>query len=248
MSRHNGEGEVLSNKISVGLAKFQQQHFASLFGDSAPAVPESHDDDKQAEQASFADLKGDGDDEGFGLGAAVPQDVQDGSFANRIPTSHERLLENLIGKKAAKAHLAAKRKHTAPVKPPKPLKPTPTKVESDEEEGRTSSIRSKRQRNAKPLSAQEVESDDEDEEARALSVRSKKSKTNDQSHFIVEEIVTKVNGPDDELADEKLENNKKNKPSSRPQMAKPKSYLDEILSEKATKKNKKKKKNTTGSQ
>ena len=63
MSKRNSEGEVLSNKISVGLAKFQQQQFAALFGDSAPVVAESHDE-KPIEQASIADLKGDGDDEG----------------------------------------------------------------------------------------------------------------------------------------------------------------------------------------
>ncbi|KAJ4350530.1 uncharacterized protein N0V89_009151 [Didymosphaeria variabile] len=238
MSKRNNEGEVLSNKIAVGLAKFQQEHFASLFGSSASAVPESHDD-KHVEQASIADLRGDGDDEGFGLGAIVPKDVQDGSFTNRIPTSHEKLLENLIGKKAAKAHLAAKQKHAAPVKPPKPVKPDPTKVESDEEEGRASSFRSKRQRQAKPLSAKQEESDDEDEESRALSVRSKKLKINEQPQDIVEKDVTKVNGPDDELAEENFENNKKDVPLSRPPKAKPKSYLDEILGEKAKKKRKK---------
>jgi hypothetical protein len=62
MSKRTSEGEVLSNKLAVGLAKFQQQQFAALFGDGAPAVAESHDE-QPVEPPSFADLKGDGDDE-----------------------------------------------------------------------------------------------------------------------------------------------------------------------------------------
>ena len=64
MSKRNSEGEVLSNKIAVGLARFQQQQFGALFGDSAPApqVAESHDTEP-LEQASTAGFKGDGDDE-----------------------------------------------------------------------------------------------------------------------------------------------------------------------------------------
>ncbi|KAF2445110.1 hypothetical protein P171DRAFT_521159 [Karstenula rhodostoma CBS 690.94] len=240
MSKRNSEGEVLSNKLAVGLAKFQQQQFAALFGDSAPPAAESHDT-QPVEQASTADLKGDGDDESFGLGAIVPKDVRDGSFINRMPTSHERLLENLIGKKAAKAHLASKQKHAATVKPQNPVKPTPTKEESDEEEGRSASFKSKRQRRANPPLAKQEESDDEDEESRALSVRSKKLKTNPQSPEIGEKDEAMANGPEDELVEEKAEDVKKHKPVSRPPKAKPTSYLDEILGEKAKKKNKKKK-------
>lgn len=66
MSKRNSEGEVLSNKIAVGLAQFQQRQFAALFGDSTPPAAESHE--SPAEQASIADLKGDGEDEG-----CVPQ-------------------------------------------------------------------------------------------------------------------------------------------------------------------------------
>jgi hypothetical protein len=62
MSKRTSEGEVLSSKLAVGLARFQQQHFAALFGGSAPAVAESHDE-TPGEPPSFAHLKGDGDDE-----------------------------------------------------------------------------------------------------------------------------------------------------------------------------------------
>ncbi|KAK7191530.1 hypothetical protein DPSP01_011047 [Paraphaeosphaeria sporulosa] len=245
MSKRNSEGEVLSNKLAVGLARFQQQQFAALFGDSAPAVAESHDQ-KAIEQASTADLKGDGDDESFGLGAIIPKDVQDGSFTSRIPTSHERLLENLIGKKAAKAHMAAKQKHAATVKPQKPEKPTLAKDESDEEEGRAASFRSRRQRHTVPPVAKQEDSDDEDEESRALSLRSKKLKTDGQSRDLGGKVDAMANGPENELAEEKAEGIKNHTPVSRPPKAKPKSYLDEILGEKAKKKNKKKKKSKIG--
>jgi hypothetical protein len=171
----------------------------------------------------------------FGLGAIVPKDVQDGSFTNRMPTSHQKLLENLIGKKAAKAHLAAKQKHAATVKPQPPAKPTPTREDSDEGEGRAASFRSKRQRRSNPSSAKQNKSDDEDEESRALSVRAKKPKTNGQSPDIEEKR------SHDELDEVKVQNVDKHAPPSRPPKIKPKSYLDEILSEKAKKKEKRKK-------
>ncbi|KAF9740044.1 hypothetical protein PMIN01_02679 [Paraphaeosphaeria minitans] len=239
MPKMNSDGEALSNKLAVGLAKFQQQQFAALFGDSAPAVAESHDT-KPVEQASTVDLKGDGDEESFGLGAIVPKDVQDGSFTNRIPTSHERLLENLIGKKAANAHLAAKQKHAATVKPQKPLKPTPVKDDSDEEEGRAASFKSKRQRRTVQPVAKQEDSGDEDEESRALSLRSKKLKTDGQSPDPREDEAM-ARKPEKELAEKKTEHVKKDTPLKRPPKAKPKSYLDEILGEKAEKKNKKSK-------
>ena len=149
------------------------------------------------------------------------------------------MLENLIGKKAAKAHLASKQKHAATVKPQKPVKPAPAKEDSDEEEGRASTFKSKRQRRTKPISANQEESDDEDEESRTLNIRSKKLKTTDQPPDTVQEDVTMIKGLDDELDEENLDNKKENTPLSRPPRAKPKSYLDEILGEKAKKKKKK---------
>lgn len=165
----------------------------------------------------------------------VPKDVQDGSFINRMPTSHEKLLENLIGKKAAKAHLAAKQKHAAPSKPQKPVKAIETKEESDEEEGRAAAFQSKRQRRTRPAPTKPDSSDD-DEESRTSKLASKKQKTTGNVSEVTNGDVTMANAPDDEDVDEPP----KAAPASRPQKAKPKSYLDEILGEKSKKKKKKK--------
>lgn len=182
---------------------------------------------------NFNDSSNDG--HRFGLGAIVPKEVRDGSFTNRLPTSHEKLLENLIGKKAAKAHLAAKQKHTAPSKPQKPAKPVETKDESDEEEGRAAAFQSKRQRRTRPVPTKS-DSSDEDEESRTSNLASKKQKTTSDAPSVTNGDVTMGDAPDREDVDEP----KKVAPTSRSQKAKPKSYLDEILGEKSKKKKKKK--------
>lgn len=67
MSKRNNEGEVIFSQVAVGLAQ-QQQRLASLFGGSiAPAAAQSHDEQPAAEQSSnsLAELKGDGEDEGY---------------------------------------------------------------------------------------------------------------------------------------------------------------------------------------
>lgn len=256
MSKRNSDGEVLANQFAVRLAQ-QQQRYANLLGESPPGVEESHDERPAGvEQTSggLADLKGDADDEGyvswfysimyvyhqansryrFGIGAIIPKEIQDGSFTNRIPTSHERLLENLIGKKAAKAHLASQKKHATTTKPPKPVKPVETKEESDEEEGRAATFKSKRQRRTRPVRSQNEESDDEDEESRTLNLASREKKTAADVHEVADEGGDPIKPPEDDGASQVS-------PAPRPSKSKPKSFLDEILSEKSKKKNKKKK-------
>lgn len=177
----------------------------------------------------------------FGLGAIVPKDVQYGTFTNRVPTSHEKLLENLIGKKAAKAHLATKQKHAAPVKPQKPVKPMSTKEESDEEEGRASTFKSKRRRRAQPNLVKHNESGDEDDESKPSSVERSQPQVTEQSTNPVERDVSLAHGPADQSDEATLAEDQKRPPVSQPAKVKPTSYLDELLGEKAKKKKKKKK-------
>ena len=85
------------------------------------------------------------------MGSAIPKDIADGSFTRRAPTSNDKLLEQLIGKKRAKAHLAAKQeaeRASARQQPTWQQKKEEKKVEEseDEEEGRAATISSKRQR------------------------------------------------------------------------------------------------------
>lgn len=167
----------------------------------------------------------------------MPKEVQDGSFTNRIPTSHERLLENLIGKKAARAHIAGKQKYTAVTKPQKPAEPIESKDESDEEEGRSAAFRSKRQRRANPVSTRNDLSD-EGEETRASNIVVKKLKvTRAVSTTVNDEDMTVANVQNEGETEESAEATS----DARPSRPKPKSYLDEILGERSRKKNKKKK-------
>ena len=71
------------------------------------------------------------------MGSAIPKDIADGSFTRRAPTSNDKLLEQLIGKKRAKAHLAAKQeaeRASARQQPTWQQKKEEKKVEESEEE------------------------------------------------------------------------------------------------------------------
>ncbi|KAF1968803.1 hypothetical protein BU23DRAFT_256364 [Bimuria novae-zelandiae CBS 107.79] len=238
MSKRNNEGEVLSNRVAVGLAQ-RPPLLLSLLGGNAPAVEESHDEQPPSvSQNALSDLKADGgDDEQFGIGAIVPKEIQDGSFTNRIPSSYEKLLEKIVGKKLAKAHMAAKQNHGSAAKPSKAVRPAEMKEESDEDEGRAAAFKSKRQKRVKVVRAGRENSDDEDEESRAAQVVAKKQTSREQEPDAVNEDVVVANEPDDDS-----EAPAKSAPISHVQKAKPKSYLDEILGEKSKKKKKKKKK------
>ena len=84
----------------------------------------------------------------LGVGGYLPKDIADGSFTRRAPTSNDKLLEQLIGKKRAKAHMAAKQEaeRAAAREQPQqfhPLgRPAPAKKEEsdDEEEGRAATF------------------------------------------------------------------------------------------------------------
>ncbi|KAJ4305255.1 hypothetical protein N0V90_000786 [Kalmusia sp. IMI 367209] len=244
MSKRNSAGDVISNKIAVNFAAKEPQLLASLFGGGAPQATESHDE-KPSDQNLHVDFKGgDGEDERFGVGAIVPKEVQDGSFTNRIPSSMEKLLENIVGKKAAKEHLASKHKSNTISKPQKPSKPAPTKEESDEEEGRASAFKSRRQRRAKQVpDKQEENTDDEDEESRSSTLASKKQKTAGTHSVVADEVEAVTSGLEEVDSDGlKLMNvsHPEQPRTSLTRKIKPKGYLDEILDERAKKKKKKK--------
>tara|TARA_R110002003_G_scaffold121_19_gene10794 strand:+ start:991 stop:1527 length:537 start_codon:yes stop_codon:yes gene_type:complete len=86
-----------------------------------------------------------------------PKDIEDGSFTKRTITSSDKLLEQLIGKKRAKVHLAAKQNATRLGAKPQQQRHDRShakKEESDdEEEGRTAAFKSKRRKTAIPKPA-----------------------------------------------------------------------------------------------
>lgn len=168
----------------------------------------------------------------LGVGSAIPKDIADGSFTRRAPTSNDKLLEQLIGKKRAKAHLAAKQeaeRASARQQPTWQQKKEEKKIEEseDEEESRAAMISSKRQRTekAKP-----------------------KAKAAKEQGVVVGEADTNEELKGDAAAvarDEQQEGNQEDsdddidlKPKKRVKKskAKPTSYLDELLAERSKKK------------
>lgn len=103
----------------------------------------------------------------LGIGAPLPKDVADGSFKRRELSSNDKLLKQLLGKKAAKAAKVHPITNSSKSAGPsqnlgsKPVKPPIRQEESeDEEEGRASTFKSKRtkQKNISGSYSQDVQS------------------------------------------------------------------------------------------
>jgi hypothetical protein len=161
------------------------------------------------------------------VGSAIPKDIADGSFTRRAPTSNDKLLEQLIGKKRAKAHLAAKQeaeRASARQQPTWQQKKEEKKVEEseDEEEGRAATITSKRQRKDGVKGASK-EKRAEEKVAAEVVVVDKASKAEEG------EAVASKDISDDDID---LKPKKRVKKSR----AKPTSFLDELLAERSKKK------------
>jgi hypothetical protein len=183
----------------------------------------------------------------LGVGGILPKDVADGSFTKRNITSSDKLLEQLIGKKKAKAHLAAKQQAERLGAQPQPKhgrRDVPKKEESDdEEEGRAATFKSKRRKVVKPK--QTPVSDEED---RAEEDVPETTAPNGPSEDTAQQEQPK-NAPTpehDDEADEPALAVKKPKSMPSRGRAKPTSYLDELLAERSKKKKNKTKNKNTG--
>jgi hypothetical protein len=167
----------------------------------------------------------------LGVGGILPKDVADGTFTRRTIGTNDKLLEQLIGKKKAKAHIAAKQhaERLGAQPQPKQGRQVAKKEESeDEEEGRAATFKSKRRRVAKPK-PDPVSADDGDEEAKLLVAAEEE-----------EQKETPTPQEDDDLSDSGPTAAKPRSKNNRGR-AKPTSYLDELLAERSKKKNKKQK-------
>jgi hypothetical protein len=162
----------------------------------------------------------------LGVGGILPKDVADGTFTRRTIGTNDKLLEQLIGKKKAKAHVAAKQhaerlgaqpqaKHGRQV--------TKKEESEDEEEGRAATFKSKRRRVVKPK-PDPVSDDDAGEEAKLPVAAEEK-----------EQKETPAAQEDDEISDPGPTAGKPRSKNSRGR-AKPTSYLDELLAERSKKK------------
>jgi len=165
----------------------------------------------------------------------LPKDIEDGSFTRRIPTSDDKLLQQLIGKKKAKAHIAAKQEAARPnasTKVQQYVKQSAAKKdESDEEEGRAATFKSKRQKKKEKQTPRKVDSDDEDEESRA-----KRLAATAKNGDAIKEVIITDTQVDDELTQSNDYEAEVTPSASKRTKAKPKSFLDEILAERSKKK------------
>ena len=165
----------------------------------------------------------------LGVGTPIPADIADGTFTRRAPTTNDKLLEQLIGKKRAKAHLAAKQeaeRASARQQPTWQQKKEEKKVEEseDEEDGRAATIAAKRQRKD-----------------------GQKAKSGGDEKVVAGEMVGEGPHDEDVGADEptatattkdESDDDVDLKPKKRVKKsrAKPTSYLDELLAERSKKK------------
>ncbi|KAF2872019.1 hypothetical protein BDV95DRAFT_606585 [Massariosphaeria phaeospora] len=225
MSKRNSDGDVLANRVSLMQAK-NQKLLASIMGSNTAEhkneLPNEPEADELDEEAVYP--------EQVGVGGVVPKDIQDGSFTRRAPTSNDRLLETLIGKKAAKAHIAAKqapRQTNNPQKYGTPTRPAIPEESEDEEEGRAAAFKSKKRKmtTPKPGSAPK----DEDIPFRPSTNGPSNDPIADDS-TPAPTVETKQEIENDEVTMLKLQRVE----------SKPMSYLDEILAERSSKKKKKK--------
>lgn len=210
------QADIIFNRTNVALARSQR-----LIQSWLPPKPEAEDQDSTKTLAE-EDEDFRGDSEIGGIGSAAQKDdsgLPDGVFKRRNPGANDKLLDSLLGKKAANAHrkaqALAKSATAQPQAVPKPVvKEKPKRPaqdsDSDDEGGRAAAFKSKRPRpSAQPqptVSEQTVEEDSDDEIKTARAKPEPSQATNATA-----------------------------KPSAR---KRPASYLDELL---ANKKNKKKK-------
>ncbi|OCL13985.1 hypothetical protein AOQ84DRAFT_270621, partial [Glonium stellatum] len=99
MPAQPSEADIIFNRASVALAKSQR-----LIASWLP--PKTHEE--LANTKSEEELEKEEKDiftpvpELLGVGAPLPKDVNDGSFKRRELSSNDKLLKQLLGKKAAK--------------------------------------------------------------------------------------------------------------------------------------------------
>jgi hypothetical protein len=173
----------------------------------------------------------------LGIGAPLPKDVADGSFKRRELSSNDKLLKKLLGKKAAKAAKVHPTTNSSKSPGPsqnlgsKPVKPSIREEESGDEEGRTSTFKSKRtkQKNISGSYSQNVQSPLEtiSKKRGRLDMNGNDSdNTDDGGDAIKGEVSSRQLKPTVARSENKV-------------LSKSTNYLDQVLAERSKKKKKK---------
>lgn len=162
MPAQPSEADIIFNRASVALAKSQRLVASWLPPKTTEelANTKSEEELENEESAIFTPAP-----ELLGIGAPLPKDVADGSFKRRELSSNDKLLKQLLGKKAAKVAKVHPTANSSKSPGPsqnlgsKPVKPLIRQEESEDEEGRTSTFKSKRmkQKNISGSYSQDVQ-------------------------------------------------------------------------------------------
>ena len=219
----SGDADVILNRLNVALARSQK-----LINSWLPPKPS---DERSAQDEDEDDFKPMTEAGGIGSKAAFDSDegLPDGAFQPKKLSSNDKLLEQLLGRKAAQARKKSqaqdvgKRMSAARHAAPKPLvsRPKqPVESEDDEEEGRAASFKSRKLQNPPPVER----SRDGDEMLGGDS--------GSDANTGLGLVRGEESGP---VAESKRE--------SRPTKRNQGSYLDEVLAQRANKKTKKKRQN-----
>ncbi|KAF2000048.1 hypothetical protein P154DRAFT_466620 [Amniculicola lignicola CBS 123094] len=227
MAKRSSDGDVLFNLASVAQAN-KRRLLATWLGPDTESGPQDGKAKVVEEQEELEDAAW--GYENIGVGGVIPKNIKDGSFTRRTLTSNDKLLQNLIGRKAAKAHISAKQLKKEPVQQQKFGKPTISKVDEseDEEEGRAAAFKSKRRKTAKkPSIPIDTEDPEDGDDATAMDTGQ------DTEENILPEPSLQKPSPD--TGGDSYEEPKDSYQQSKRKTG---SYLDEILAERAKKKKK----------
>ncbi|KAK4547566.1 hypothetical protein LTR36_000523 [Oleoguttula mirabilis] len=239
MADQLSQADVILNRTNVALAR-SQRLIQSWLPIKPPAEAESSAEEQGRDEKYEEDFVG--LDELGGLGSkrkADDEGLPDGAFRRKKLASNEKLLEQLLGKKAAQArkkglgldarmpgvvglgHAAAKQM------PARARRDAAAAADSEEEEeGRTASFKSRSAR-GRPMQAPPVVAEPDVE----LETLVEAGSVQDAVEAAPAEPVAEVEGGEAEEEEE------------RPMKKKAGSYLDEVLGQNAKKKKNKKKKN-----
>jgi len=226
------QADIIFNRTNVALARSQR-----LIASWLPPKPES-ENQESTQAAADEDEDFRGDSEIGGIGSRAQKDdsgLPEGAFKRRNPGANDKLLDSLLGKKAANAHrkaqALAKSATAQPQDAPKPAVKEKSKrpaedSDSEDEGGRAAAFKSKRAKPSKPQP--KVQEDDAEDGAHV---------DTDMPEAIVKAKATELTLQPPQGTKSPAKSNGRKRPAS---------YLDELLGQKANKKNKKKNKSAAG--
>lgn len=234
------QADIILNRTNVALARSQR-----LIQSWLPPKPQAEHQDSPHQPAADEDdddFRGDSEIGGIGSAAQRADDsgLPEGVFKRRNPGANDKLLDSLLGKKAANAHRKAQAQAKSAAGAGAGL--------GAAQQGATSKSWTKEP--VKKRSAQDSDSDEE-EGGRAAAFKSKRSKPSVPPLRKTPEDTVESSGANADVAEEDGESGQADVGLKVPQETtstvksgrkRPASYLDELLGQKANKKSKKKKK------